>query len=282
MSAIAERFAELKSRGQTAVMPFLTAGDPDLEFTGELLRRLDVLQPGLFEIGFPYSDPIADGPVIQASYTRALGGGVRIDAIFRKVGDLSPTLTQPLVAMVSYAIILRYGMDRFLETARDSGFAGLIVPDFWWNPQDPLLDGCRRAGLDWIPLITPTTPVQRLAAIAQQATGFIYYVSVAGVTGERKVLPDELAEKLAALRAASPVPVGVGFGIGDPQQVQELRPHCDGAIVGSAIIRRLAALSESPPAQRSQVLDDIQAFVQTLIDAARDQTADPALSNPHH
>jgi tryptophan synthase alpha chain len=271
MRSISAALSAVSSQQQTAIMPFITAGDPDMEFTADLLRTIDRRQPGLIEIGFPYSDPIADGPVIQASYTRALARHLKVDQIFETVRQVSPELTQPLVAMVSYAIVLRYGTERFLAQARESGFSGLIVPDFLWDGDDPLRTLCLAAGLDLIPLITPTTPPERVARIAQQASGFIYYVSVAGVTGERTGLPEDLARNLARLRRESPIPVCVGFGISQPEQVQELRAHCDGVIVGSAIVKRIAALSESNGvgvrATRAQVLAEIDQFVAALIAA---------------
>ncbi|MBL8892576.1 MAG: tryptophan synthase subunit alpha [Planctomycetaceae bacterium] len=270
MRSISAALSEFASQQQTAIMPFVTAGDPDLAFTEELLRRLDGLQPGLIEIGFPYSDPIADGPVIQASYTRALASQLRVDQIFESIGRVRPDLTQPLVAMVSYAIVLRYGSERFLEKARSAGFSGLIVPDFLWESEDPLRTLCLASGLDLIPLITPTTPPDRVSRIAQQASGFIYYVSVAGVTGERTGLPQDLQRNLAHLRRESPVPVCVGFGISQPGQVRELRSHCDGVIVGSAIVKRIAALSDgdaSTRPNRKLVLDEIANFVADLIRA---------------
>ena len=269
MRSISAALAQLSSQRQTAIMPFITAGDPDMAFTGELLRTLDELHPGLIEIGFPYSDPIADGPVIQASDTRALQKRLKVDDIFSTIKELSPRLTQPLVAMVSYAIVLRYGTERFLLGAREAGFSGLIVPDFLWESEDPLRTLCLAAGLDLIPLVTPTTPADRAERIAQQASGFIYYVSVAGVTGERTGLPDDLARNLNMLRRASSVPVCVGFGISQPAQVADLRQHCDGVIVGSAIVKRMAALSATGGPSRDEVLQDIRSFVADLIQAAR-------------
>jgi tryptophan synthase alpha chain len=271
MRSISAALTAISSQQQTAVMPFITAGDPDLEFTSELLRTIDRRQPGLIEIGFPYSDPIADGPVIQASYTRALARHLKVDQIFDMVRRVSPELSQPLVGMVSYAIVLRYGVEKFLSHARDAGFSGLIVPDFLWDSEDPLRTMCLAAGLDLIPLITPTTPVDRVTRIAHQASGFIYYVTVAGVTGERTGLPEDLAQNLARLRRESPVPVCVGFGISHPDQVRELRPHCDGVIVGSAIVKRMAALSTTDsghqPPSRADVLADIDQFIADLIAA---------------
>lgn len=274
MRSISASLSALASQQETAIMPFLTAGDPDLDFTAQLILAVDSLQPGLIELGFPYSDPIADGPVIQESYTRALNRHLKVDQIFEMMAGIQTQLTQPVVAMVSYAIVLRYGTERFLETARNSGFSGLIVPDFLWNPDDPLRIQCVAAGLDLIPLVTPTTPPERAASIAHQASGFIYYVSVAGVTGERRALPVDLAQNLAALRRESTVPVCVGFGISQPEQVTELRPHCDGVIVGSAIIKRIAQLASAEgesdtPESRAAVIAGIQDFVRELMAAGR-------------
>jgi len=249
-------------------MPFITAGDPDLEFTGQLLLELDQLSPGLFEIGFPYSDPIADGPVIQSSYTRALANHLKVDQIFEMMCSISDRMTQPTVAMVSYAIVLRYGLDRFLEASVKAGFSGLIVPDFLWNSRDPLQGKCQDAGLHLIPLITPTTPKARAAIIAKQATGFIYYVSVAGVTGERTELPRELADNLTWLRTQTLTPICVGFGVSGPPQVDQLKPFCDGLIVGSAVMRRVAKLTEDPSLSRSEVVAEVKSFVESLIQAA--------------
>ncbi len=270
MRSISNALSAFASQQQTAIMPFITAGDPDMEFTADLLRTIDRLRPGLIEVGFPYSDPIADGPVIQASYTRALKAGLKVDQIFDTVAKISSELTQPLVAMVSYAIVLRYGSERFLARARAAGFSGLIVPDFLWDGDDPLRTLCLATGLDLIPLITPTTPPDRVTRIAQQASGFIYYVSVAGVTGERSGLPEDLARNLSRLRRESPVPVCVGFGISQPDQVRDLRGHCDGVIVGSAIIKRVGCLAEesaSTRPTRAQVLGEIERFVADLINA---------------
>lgn len=249
------------------IMPFVTAGDPDLKFTQQLLLTLDALKPGLFEIGFPYSDPIADGPVIQASYTRALGHHLKVDQIFSALAEIKDQLTQPRVGMVSYAIILRYGVQRFLEQATAAGFSGLIVPDFLWNRSNlAFRDECRENGLHLIPLITPTTTPDRAKWLAQEATGFIYYVSVAGVTGERSELPSNLVEQLTELKKSTDVPVCVGFGVSGPAQVQQLKDHCDGLIVGSAIMKRIARASEG--ISQEEVVTDVRDFVAELIENA--------------
>lgn len=268
MPQIAQAFAQFNRQSRRAIMPFITAGDPDLAFTRDLLVELDTLQPGLFEIGFPYSDPIADGPVIQSSYTRALSKHIKVDQIFDTLRSLKGQLTQPTVAMVSFAIVLRYGTERFLAAAVEAGFSGLIVPDLLWSASDPLLAQCRAHDLHLIPLITPTTPKPRALAIAQHATGFIYYVSVAGVTGERATMPQELFDNLSWLQRETDTPICVGFGVSGPAQVEQLKPVCDGLIVGSAIMRRVAELAENPKAQSAEIIKEIKTFVASLIASA--------------
>ena len=218
----------------------VTAGDPDLAFTTAVVRELAKRGCSLCEIGIPYSDPIADGPVIQASYTRALEQGVRLDEIFSCVHQLSQELKLPLVSMVSYAIVYRFGLEPYVRQAREAGFAGAISPDLLVEESDLLAAICRDYDFSLIQLVTPTTPPERALQIAQASTGFLYYVSVTGITGERAALPPDLAAKVAWLRDQTPLPVCIGFGIRDPETVRRLAPVADGLIVGSAFVRRIA------------------------------------------
>ena len=209
----------------------------------------------MVEVGIPYSDPIADGPVIAASYHRALGRGVKLDQIFQMLRGLRaeaagrPSASAPFVTMVSYAIVLRRGVDRYLREAVAAGVDGLIVPDL---PVEEAEGLCRKAtehDLRLIQLITPTTPRDRAVRIARATTGFIYYVSVAGITGERTTLPPELAENVAWLRTQTDLPICIGFGISLPEHIRTLAPVADGLIVGSALVRRLIG-AEGRPAVR--------------------------------
>ncbi len=265
MSAIDDRFRELAAQSETAFMPFITAGDPDLSFTGELLKTLSAAGSHLVELGFPYSDPIADGPVIQESYSRALNGNVTVNGIFEMVSAVSPQLRMPIVAMVSYAIILRFGPEKFIEQASSAGISGAIVPDLPADESTEFGACCRQRDFSWVQLITPTTPDDRAIRIANQATGFIYYVSIAGITGERTVLPDGLAQRLRWLKQHTKTPICVGFGISQPNQLALLKPHADGLIVGSAIVKRIA--SAANPDRRQNVLDEIHDFVRAMIRA---------------
>jgi tryptophan synthase alpha chain len=268
MSAIDDLFRRLRAEGRKALMPFVTAGDPDLDFTAEVIRRLADRGCSLFELGIPYSDPVADGPVIQASYTRALNQKTKLADILAMVGRLTEVpLGQPLppiVTMVSYAIVFRHGLDRYVSDARRAGVAGAIVPDLPVEESGPLAEVCRRENFSLIQLITPTTPRDRALKIAERTTGFIYYVSVTGITGERTTLPPEIVDNVGWLRSQTPLPICIGFGISRREHVRMLAPVADGLIVGSAIVRHLAEAAARP---RKQVLDEIADYTVELLTA---------------
>jgi tryptophan synthase alpha chain len=259
MSRIAQTFADLRAHGRMAFMPFITAGDPDLAFTQTLLRELGSRGVDLIEVGFPYSDPIADGPVIQSSYTRALARKLHVGDIFASIAELQTDSLPPLCAMVSYAIVFRAGPDRFLEQAAQAGFSGLIVPDLPGDEAQDLFDRTRSAGLNLIQLVAPTTPRPRVRAILQHCSGFVYCIAVAGTTGAREHIAGELAAQLRWLREETDLPLCVGFGISRPEHIDPLRGLADGAIVGSAIVSRLHDLSDGRQ-QRNQVAESIGQF----------------------
>ena len=202
MSAIDQTFVDLKSQQRKAFIPFITAGDPDLDFTADVVRELAKRGCSLCELGIPYSDPIADGPVIQASYTRALKQQLRVSQILDQAQSLTSELTMPLITMVSYAIIYRQGLENYVQQAKQAGIAGAIVPDLLVDEADALAEICRREDFSLIQLVTPTTPRERAVQIAQSSTGFLYYVSVTGITGERQELPAELTEDVAWLKVS--------------------------------------------------------------------------------
>lgn len=238
MNRIDEVFESLRAAGRQALIPFLTAGDPDLASTPALAAALLDAGADVLEIGFPYSDPIADGPVIQASYTRALARGCRLDGVFaaaRAIADAAPRT--PLVAMTSYSLVHRRGPARFLDEARRAGFSGAIVPDLPAEESLALAELAQARDLKLVQLVTPTTPEARAAEVVARASGFVYCVSVAGITGERAALPAELLGRLAWLRAQTRLPLCVGFGVSTPGHVRMLRGHADGVIVGSALVR---------------------------------------------
>jgi tryptophan synthase alpha chain len=247
-------------------MPFVTAGDPDLGFTSDVLAEFARRGCALCELGIPYSDPIADGPVIQASYTRALAHKIKLAQILEMLARVAPTLSIPVVTMVSYAIIYRHGLEQYVLDAKRAGAAGAIVPDLLVDESADLVKICRREDFSLIQLITPTTPRERAVRIAEQSTGFIYYVSVAGITGERRELPPELVENVAWLRERTPLPICIGFGISTPEHVKLLAPVADGLIVGSAIVRRVAEAANMP---KTQALAEVGDYVQSLVDALK-------------
>jgi tryptophan synthase alpha chain len=244
-------FAANRIAGRKALAPFVTAGDPDAATTAEVIGAIARAGGSLCELGVPYSDPIADGPVIQASYTRALAKGLTLEGVF----DIART------ASSQSALIFRRGIDRFVADAVAAGLAGLVVPDLPLEESDDLDAACRQAGLALVRLVTPTTPPERAEAIARKSTGFLYCVSVAGVTGARTELPAGLAERVRWLKTKTDVPILVGFGIASPEQVRAVAAVADGAIVGSALVKLLA---ESATAPRDALLATAGRFVADL------------------
>jgi tryptophan synthase alpha chain len=264
MNQIDTYFQRLRSEKRKAFMPFVTAGDPSLETTAALIGDLARRGGGPIEVGFPYSDPIADGSIIQASYTRALEAGVHIDEIFATVRRISGD-TPPLVCMVSYSLVHHRGPDRFLSQARAAGFSGAIVPDLPVEEADELARQAAAQDFKLIHLVTPTTPRDRAVRIARSSTGFLYVVSVTGITGERAQLPPELLDQLRWLRTQTDLPLCAGFGISKPEHIRMLRDHVDGVIVGSALVRRLEGARGKPlPAMVEEVGNLAQALVNAL------------------
>ncbi len=262
-------FEQARASKQRALMPFLTAGDPDLAATRALLPAVFEAGAGLVEVGVPYSDPIADGPVISASYHRAIARGVTPTGVLEairgaRLDDASGRLaTAPIVTMVSYSIVHRRGVDAYLRDSAAAGVDGLIVPDLPVEEAATLAAKAAALHLKLIQLVTPTTPRERAARIAAASTGFLYYVSVAGITGERRDLPDDLLANVAWLRERTSIPICIGFGVSTAEQVRQLAGVADGVIVGSAIVRRLSAAAELGT-PRAEVVADIKQFVKEL------------------
>ena len=254
-------FAANRAAGRKALAPFVTAGDPDADTTVAVLETLDKAGASLCELGVPYSDPIADGAVIQASYTRALEKGFTLAGLFDVARRASAGCSMPILAMASYSLIFRRGIDRFVADAVAAGLAGFVVPDLPLEESDDLDAACRKAGLALVRLVTPTTPPERAEAIAKKSTGFLYCVSVAGVTGARTDLPPGLIERVTWLRTKTDVPILVGFGISGPEQVKAVAAVADGVIVGSALVRRVA---EAAGTSREQMLADVAAYTRDL------------------
>jgi tryptophan synthase alpha chain len=238
-SRVAAVFAGLRQRREFGLAPFVAAGYPDLSTTAALLPALERGGANVIEVGIPFSDPVADGPTVQAAFNAALARGLRIADIFSTIAGARKDVSVPLVAMVSYSIVFRYGAERFFGDAARAGFDGVILPDL---PPPEAAAVCRRAngaGLSTSLLVAPTTSAARRKEIAELSTGFIYYLSVSGITGERDRLPEDLEANLRQLRSITERPVCVGFGISRPEHLKQLAGKADGAIVGSAIVKRI-------------------------------------------
>lgn len=262
MSTIDDKFRELRAAGKKAFIPFVTAGDPSLELTAQVLKTLSDCGSAIGEVGIPYSDPIADGPVIQASYTRALNAGVKLADIFATVKSIAHQITMPLASMVSYSIIERIGAEKYVAGAQAAGFSGAIVPDLLVEEAADLRSLCLSCDFSLIHLVTPTTPPERMLRIAESSTGFLYFVSITGITGERNELPSDLLDKVSWLRERTALPICIGFGISQAEHVRLLSPVADGLIVGSALVRRLS--ENLPP---PQLLANARALASELIAA---------------
>lgn len=247
MNRIDRIFQDLRATGGKALMPFLTAGDPDLPATAQLLPAIEQAGASVVEVGIPFSDPIADGPVIQASMSHALERGVRVSAILEMIASIRPKLSMGLVAMVSYSIVHRLGLDRWVQQAKAAGFDGFIFPDLPLEESRPAQEAVASAGLILSMLIAPTTPIERARQIAQASSGFVYLLSRAGITGERATLPPDLPQRISQLRQVTDLPIAVGFGISNAQQVGQVVSVADAAIVGSALMRQVAQHRQEPP-----------------------------------
>ena len=244
---IAQTFQSLRALNQIALMPFIPAGYPDLGTTREVIPALERGGASLIEVGIPFSDPIADGPVIQAAFTDALAKGLKLADIFKTIGTVRESVSIPLVAMVSYSLVFRVGLARFCTNAKMAGFDGLILPDLPPPEAQAVCSQVRSAGLETILLVAPTTPEHRQQEIAKLSSGFVYYLSVSGITGERTALPADLSSKVSHVRQLSNTPVCVGFGISKAEHVRHLKGVADGAIVGSAIVRRMSEHKNDGP-----------------------------------
>ena len=234
MSRIREAF----QRGK-AFIPFITCGDPDLGTTAEAVRAAVEAGADLVELGIPFSDPTAEGPVIQEANIRALSGGVTTDLVFRLVEDLRKDVTVPLVFMTYANVVFSYGTERFVKECTRTGVDGIILPDVPFEEKEDFAPVCREYGVDFISLIAPTSE-NRIAMIAKEAEGFIYIVSSLGVTGVRSEITTDIASMVKIVRENTDVPCAVGFGISSPEQAAKMAGYSDGAIVGSAIVRLLA------------------------------------------
>ncbi len=237
MQRIKEKFEELKRKGEKALIPYLTCGYPSLEETRKIIPLLEKAGADLIELGIPFSDPVADGVTIQESSAVALKKGINLRKIVGLVKELREKVKIPLLIMSYYNPIYQFGLSRFCSTFKNAGLDGVMIPDLPIEEGNDLVSLARDNDLATVFLIAPTTPKERIREVCKKSTGFIYYVSVSGVTGERERLPKEIEKKVLQIKQFTERPVCVGFGVSRPEQVREITSFADGVIVGSAIIR---------------------------------------------
>ena len=255
-----KRIAEAFANGK-AFIPFLTCGDPSLEVTEQLIYAMEEAGADLIELGIPFSDPTAEGPVIQAANVRALSGGVTTDKIFDMVKRLRQNTKIPMVFMMYANVVFSYGTERFIQKAASLGMDGLILPDVPFEEKEEFDSVCKKYGLDLISLIAPTSH-ERITQIAKEAEGFVYCVSSLGVTGMRSAITTDIGAMVQLVKAAKDIPCAVGFGISTPEQAAAMAAKSDGAIVGSAIVKLCGQYKEA-------CVPYVKEYVKSMKDAVR-------------
>jgi len=244
MNRIEQRFSALRAKKEKALICFLTAGDPNLEKTREIILGMEAAGVDCVEIGVPFSDPTADGPIIQAASQRALKNGATLSGILAMIETLRKISEIPIVLFGYYNPILSYGPERFATRAQEAGVDGILVVDLPPEEADELRQCTDPQGIDFISLIAPTTSTDRMKKIAAHATGFLYYISITGVTGTAKPQVEEVKKDVERIRKVTALPLAIGFGISTPQQAKEMAPYADAIVVGSAIVKMIAENSQ--------------------------------------
>ncbi len=262
MKRIEAKFKELKKKKKTALIPFITAGDPDIKTTKALVLEIERRGADIIELGVPFSDPIADGPTIQEADIRSLKHKTSLSDVLNLVKDLRKKTEVPLVLMTYYNLLYNYGIEKFVIQARKSGVDGVIAADLPVEEAGELKKYAREGNLNTIFLASPTSSPQRLKLIAKETRGFIYYVSLTGVTGARKKLPEDLIFFLKRLKRFTKKPIAVGFGISKPEHIRKIRRYADGAVVGSAIVSVIEKNLKS-----KNLVKKVGDFVQGLVQA---------------
>ena len=258
MSKIHQAFEQGK-----AFIPFLTCGDPDTETTAAAVRAAAENGADLIELGIPFSDPTAEGPVIQGANLRALRGGITTEKVFALARELRRDVTVPLVFMTYANVVFSYGTERFLDACTEAEIDGLILPDLPFEEKEEFLEPCRAHGVDLISMIAPTSE-GRAAMIAREAEGFLYLVSSLGVTGERSSITTDLRSIVKTVRENTETPCAIGFGISTPEQAREMAALADGAIVGSAVVRILEQYGKEAPARVGEYVKAMKEAIRTL------------------
>ncbi|MDP4092690.1 MAG: tryptophan synthase subunit alpha [Bacillota bacterium] len=242
MGRIQDKFDELKNINTKALITFVTAGDPTIEATKKIVSEIEQKGADLIELGIPYSDPIAEGPVIQAANIRALKNDIKIKNIMDAVMEMRTQVKVPIVYLLYYNCIFQYGADKFFDDCKNSGVDGVIIPDLPFEEQDEIKDTALKYSIDIISLVSPTSK-DRVERIARSARGFLYCVSSLGVTGTRESFDTNFEEFFSIINKSVTIPTALGFGISTPEHIKKLKGYCDGLIVGSAIVRRVGESS---------------------------------------
>jgi len=237
MSRINSRFEQLKSEGRKALIAFVTAGDPDLSLTEKLVPQMAAAGADIIELGIPFSDPMADGPTIQLSSERALAGGANLKSILAAVKNIRRGCDVPILLMGYYNPVLAFGLESFCREAATAGVDGILLVDLPPEEAGELVSFTKKHGIDFIPLLTPTSDISRINKVKKSGSGFIYYVSVAGVTGARSNVAEDIGTMVEKIRLETALPVAVGFGISTPQQAGSVAKLADGVVVGSALVK---------------------------------------------
>jgi tryptophan synthase alpha chain len=265
------RFAQLKADGRGGLVTFITAGDPDAETCALLLAGLPGAGADVIELGMPFSDPMADGPAIQASSLRALRNGMTLAKTLALVRDFRQSDAEtPLVLMGYYNPIYSYGVETFLEACLEAGVDGLIIVDLPPEEDEELCLPAREAGLHWIRLATPTTDAARLPTVLSNTSGFVYYVSIMGITGTKSASGEAIRQAMAHLRAKTDLPVAVGFGIKTGEQAREVARFADAAVVGSALVDRIKANLDAEGRAGEGLVEDVLSLVNSLAEGVRE------------
>lgn len=255
---IDKKFEDLKQNGLKAMIPFITAGDPDLDTTVNLVLSMEEGGADIIEIGIPYSDPLADGPIIQASSSRALKNGTKIPGIMDAVKRIRLKSEIPLIYLVYYNSVFKYGMEKFMNEAKESGIDGLIIPDLPLEERKDIKDMAEKYGIYLIPLVAPTSK-ERIKKICENGRGFVYCVSTTGVTGIRNNIETNIKDYMNTVAEYTNMPKAIGFGISGPNMAKKFKPYCDGIIIGSAIVKMI-----HDSRNRDEIYEYVKNFVSSI------------------
>lgn len=268
MNRIDAKFKELGERNEPAFIPFITAGDPNLAATKALIVEFDKRGADMIELGIPFSDPIADGPVIQSSYYRALSGGIKLSNVLELVKSVREESEIPIVAMISHSILYKNGCENFIKNAVKAGLDGATIPDLPVEEAEDIIEVGKREEFKIICFIAPTTTDSRMELIAKKSQGFLYYISVVGITGARNELSDDIKKNIQNIKRKTDLPIALGFGISTPEQARMAGKIADGVIVGSAIVREIAKYSNQDD---NILVDRVGQFVGELVNSTKSQ-----------